>query len=438
MDDYAGSAPSPGSAQGVADLRGGVAYKSASGTTVPVGSVFYIGGTTATVSSNNSWVEVGTLDSNYGNTRIISIEAHIIACRVTGGGGHDPVLRFSYTTDGASYTTILTRALSATTLADFSGNLPASLTWDDLMDTNFRLRATRTSGNKNMRVDAMFLRVTYSVDMPTERWHTGSYTSLPISLGAGTIESITITDEQGKIHLNYASQALLQSLLSNLGVSGASTKAANIINYRQAGLTNPFDSVEELRQVAGITAADYAAIKDYVTVYSFVNSDVYRPAGPRAPVNINTAPIEVLKAILDPLPLGAGKSATMATNISNARIERPFLGFYTSTSATNNRYYYNYARNASYLSQTGSPSEKDMVMDNSDPSLLIPFSGSTAFNAATTEFCYAGNVFLIETVVSLSGRKLRLKTLRGNDGSRVFSTYIGDTALSGWRKENFE
>jgi hypothetical protein len=77
-------------------------------------------------------------------------------------------------------------------------------------------------------------------------------------------------------------------------------------------------------------------------------------------------------------------------------------------------------------------------MDNADPSLLVPFSGAAAFNAVTTEFCYAGNVFLIETVVSLSGRKLRLKTLRGNDGSRVFSTYIGDTALSGWRKENFE
>ena len=78
-------------------------------------------------------------------------------------------------------------------------------------------------------------------------------------------------------------------------ITSASTKATAVVNYRGASLTNPFDSVEELQQVTGITAADYAAIKDYVTVYSFVNTNTYRLAAPRAPININTASFNVLK-----------------------------------------------------------------------------------------------------------------------------------------------
>ncbi len=232
-----------------------------------------------------------------------------------------------------------------------------------------------------------------------------------------------------------------------MGIASAATKATNIVNYRGAGLANPFDSVEELQQVTGITASNYTAIKNYVTAYSFVNSNVYRPTGPRAPININTAPFEVLKAIFDSLTLGAGDSTTLANAIITFRNSTPFVGFYTSASTADNTYFYNFVRNAAYLSTSGNPDEKDRVMDNSDASSLIPYASasgnpSAAFTALTTEFCYAGNAFYIETVVSLGGRSLRLKTLRGNgydlNRTRTFATYSGDTTFSGWRKENFE
>ncbi|MBI5124431.1 MAG: general secretion pathway protein GspK [Candidatus Omnitrophica bacterium] len=295
----------------------------------------------------------------------------------------------------------------------------------------------RTGGSRNVDVDAMYLRVTYSIDTLTEPWATGSYAAFPISLSNGTIESITITDEERKVHLNYASQALLSNLLTNLSISSASTKATNIVNYRGAGLTNPFDTVEELQQVTGITASDYNTIKDYVTVYSFVNSNVFRPTGPRAPVNINTAPFEVLKSIFDSLSLGAGDPTSLADDIVTQRNSAPFVGFYSSTS-TSNTYFYNFVMNRGYLSASGDPDERDRVLDNADASSLVPVSGSNGYNAVTTEFCYASTAFYINTLAKAKGRNFRVKTIRGYDGSRTFSTYVGDPTPAGWRKENFE
>ena len=69
--------------------------------------------------------------------------------------------------------------------------------------------------------------------------------------------------------------------------------------------SNWFDTVEELQNVTGMTTAYYDLIKNYVTVYSWVNPNVQRPTGSRAPININTAPLQVLEAVFDPLGLGA-------------------------------------------------------------------------------------------------------------------------------------
>lgn len=420
---------------GVADLRGDDTSLSVSMTNP--NNMRYIDTSTATIDNNSDQAILRTYDSNYVNTRIISVVPYVRASRQTGGSG--ATLQFSYTINGSSYNTILTQVLpNSATLVNYAGSAISGLTWAQIMSSNFRLRCMRTSGNRSINIDSMYLRVTYGIDTLEESWATGSYATFPISLSGGTIQSITITDESGKVHLNYASQSLLANLLTNLGISSASTKATNIVNYRGAGLTNPFDSVEELQQVTGISASDYAAVKDHVTVYSFVSSNVFRPAGPRAPVNINTAPFEVLKSIFDSLTLGAGDTTTLANGIISFRNSTPFIGFYTSTSTSDNRYFYNFVRNAAYLSTSGNPDEKDMVMDNGDPSSLIPFSGVAAFNCLTTEFCYAGSVFQIEVLARLNNRDLRVKTLRGNDGSHSFTTYIGDTGLSGWRKSDFE
>ncbi len=118
------------------------------------------------------------------------------------------------------------------------------------------------------------------------------------------VESAPIDDEQGKVHLNYASQSLLRYLMVECGIADATanTLATNIVTYRGSSL---FDTVEEVQQVSGMTTAYYDLIKNYVTVYSWVNPNVQRTTGSRAPININTAPLQVLQAVFDPLGLGA-------------------------------------------------------------------------------------------------------------------------------------
>jgi DNA uptake protein ComE-like DNA-binding protein len=425
-------------ATGVADLRGGAVYNSASGTTVPANSLFYIGSSNATISANGSWFEVGTLDSNYANAKIVSIVPYIRAAK-SSPSGNNPTVTFSYSTNASGYTMVLTQTLTSSTITQYAGTAITGLTWSQIMSANFRLRATGSGiSNRNVVVDAMWLRVTYGIDTLKESWATGSYATFPISLGSGSIQSIAITDEASKVHLNYASQSLLTNLLTNLGVSSASTKAANIVSYRGASLTNPFDSVEELQQVSGITASDYTAVKDYVTVYSFQNSNVYRPTGPRAPVNINTASNAVLKSAFDSLALGAGDAQSLANDIITFRNSTPFTCFYSADAAVTTDFY-DFVVGRSYISGTGSPSERDMVMDTADASSLIPrAAGATGYNCPTTELCYAGYTFMIDCLARYNSRNLRVKTIRGNDGAREFATYVGDATLTGWRKENFE
>jgi Tfp pilus assembly protein PilX len=408
---------------GVADLRGA--------TSSPA-NMQYIDGTNAVISTGTATVSV--FDSNYANTRIISVVPYIKASRATGGQG--ATIQFAYTTNGSTYNTVLTQVLpSSTTLVDYAGTAISGLTWAQIMSPNFILRATRTTGNRNVNIDAMYLRVTYGIDTLKEAPATGSYATFPISLSGGTIESIAITDESGKAHLNYSSQSLLTNLFTNLGIASAATKAANIVNYRGASLSNPFDSVEELQQVTGITAADYAAIKNYVTVYSHVSSNVYRPAGSRAPININTASSAVLKSVFDSLGLGTGEAQSLANDIVTFRNSTPFTCFYSSNAAVTADFNH-FIAGRSYLTAT----ERNIVLDNCDASSLIPVSGYAGYNCTTTELCYAGEAFYIDVLARMGAINLRVKTLRGNDGSRVFSTYTTEpvSAYSGWRKENYE
>ena len=73
--------------------------------------------------------------------------------------------------------------------------------------------------------------------------------------------------------------------------------------------------VEEVQNVSGMTTAYYNLIKNYVTVYSWVNPNVQQTTGSRAPININTAPLQVLEAVFDPLGLAATDPATLANAI---------------------------------------------------------------------------------------------------------------------------
>ncbi|TBR18233.1 hypothetical protein EPO66_01615, partial [bacterium] len=227
---------------GSADLRG--ADTTGSVSIDLVANMRYIDGALATINNNNDVALLRTFDSNYTNARIVSVFLGLTARSDRAAGA---TIQMSYTTNGVfpqAGNTVLTQSLG-TTLANYSVNITAdrTWTWPTIMSSNFILRAVRSAGSRNIFIDAMYLIVNYEIDTNTEPWYTGSYALFPISLGSGTIQSISITAEQGKVHLNTATQTLLSYLMQERGIAAgtANTLAANIVTYRTA---KPFDTVE--------------------------------------------------------------------------------------------------------------------------------------------------------------------------------------------------
>ena len=422
---------------GTADLRG-----SDTSGSVSVGNpdrIRYIGESTgtATINSTSDIAQLKTFDNNYGNTRIVTVKLGVRASRTSGGTG--ATIQVSYTTNGTfpqAGNTSLSQALT-TTMTDYYADITAdrSWSWSTILNSNFTLRAVQTAGNRDINLDAIYLRVTYEIDTKTEAWSTGSYQTFPLSLGSGTIQSVSIVAEQGKVHLNTASQSLLRYLMVEHGIADvtANPVATNIVNYRSS---NNFDSIEELQQVSGMTSAIYDAIKSDITVYSFINTNAQNPAGARAPVNINTASQEVLEAMFDPLGLGATDAASLASDIVTQRNTAPFTCFYSSDSSVTTDFY-DFVQSRSYLSTSGDPDEQDIVLDNADASALTPVPGSSSFSAVTTEFSYDTGAFKVESVARVNNRDFRVATVLGQDGAKTFTNFSGDTTSVGYRKENY-
>jgi general secretion pathway protein K len=107
---------------------------------------------------------------------------------------------------------------------------------------------------------------------------------------------ISIQDEGGKINLNLAPEELLRALFASVGVDPDTAKSlpdaivdfrdeddykhlngAEEADYRAAGLAwgpknAPFGTVEELRQVLGMTAEIYELVAPNLTIYTSVPS----------------------------------------------------------------------------------------------------------------------------------------------------------------------
>jgi len=420
---------------GTADLRGSDTNNSSNVDNDD--RIRYIGEASgsATINNNSDIAQINTFDANYTNTRIVAVRLAARASRASGGTG--ATLQVSYTTNGSfpqAGNTVLTQALT-TTMTTYTADITADRTWTwaTLMSSNFNLRAVRTAGNRNINLDAIFLRVTYEIDTNTEAWSTGSYQAYPLSLGSGTVQSVSIVAEQGKVHLNTASQALLRHLMVENGIADATANmvATNIVSYRS---TNKFDTIEEVQQVSGMTSAIYQAIDQDITVYSAINTNAQGPAGSRAPVNINTASQAVLEALFDPLTFdNASDIPSLASAIITQRNTAPFTCFYSSDSTVTTDFY-DFVLAQAYLSSA----EKDRVLGNADASALIPQSGGANQDTLTTELSYDTNAFKVESVGRVNSRNYRVKTIVGDQGGRTFTTFSGDTTAVGYRQENFE
>lgn len=301
--------------------------------------------------------------------------------------------------------------------------------WVDLNTSAFGIQASATSVNgpkkARLEIDYLFIRPIYEIDASSEPWFAGFNN---IVLGDGEIESVKLIDESGKVHLNYATALLLNYLMQECTIPAAeaATIADNVITYR-AGKW--FDTIEELKVVSGITQDYYNLIKDYITVYSFVNNAVSRPSGARAPVNINSAPQEVLEAIFDPLDLR--DVATLAADIIAQREILPFAYVSSSYSLANATGLEDFVDNRDYLSG----GERKRVLENADASSRDWGSDLSGGKCATTEFSYYSNSFLIDAVGIRNNVSRRLNLVIKDDGNKYLDTFLGDVDLKKYWRE---
>ena len=141
-----------------------------------------------------------------------------------------------------------------------------------------------------------------------QRWQANGVAH-PFSMGDAVL-TVTLQDETGKIDLNTASEPLLQGLFRSVGLSEEGSVAlvdavvdwrdadklkrlhgAEDADYRAAGKSyiptnSPFETIDELQRVLGMSTDLYRKLAPALTVYS-------KQAG----VNTAVAPLAVLLAI---------------------------------------------------------------------------------------------------------------------------------------------
>jgi hypothetical protein len=306
--------------------------------------------------------------------------------------------------------------------------------WETINTSNFKIRASIDDHEDvEYDIDHLFIRVRWEIDASTEPWYStwrnlddsGSPITVSLPLGNGEVEIMPVYDEAGKVHLNYATQTLLGSLFEKCGIPGgdANTLAANTVSYRS---TNWFDSIEEVKQVAGMTDSYYDLIEDYITVYAWANTAVQRSAGARAPININTAPRKVLEAIFEPLGLSAGDDVRLATDILNRRSTAPFTCMDSKDSSVTTDFE-DFVDNRWYLSWW---SEERKVMENADASGKD--WGASFNNVVTTEFCFSSNAFAVIATGTAENTTATVKRVAEDDGTFAITANWGPT-LTCWR-----
>jgi len=113
---------------------------------------------------------------------------------------------------------------------------------------------------------------------------------------------VTVTDESGKINLNFAPTRVLQAVL---GIDGDAARKIRSSLPLDSAAGNWLTGLDDLVTRGLISQAAFAAIpKDLVTVYT-----VPDPAHPAEFLNVNAASVPVLAAILDVTPEVAQQAA---------------------------------------------------------------------------------------------------------------------------------
>ena len=213
-----------------------------------------------------------------------------------------------------------------------AGGLSASVRSElRIVSNTAALLQAQYATESGIELAAMNLMYPQSVRWPAD----GSIRELDV----GTAKlRIATWDETGKIDLNHAQATLLVSLLANAGVDNEQAglladaildwrddddfqrlNGAEASDYRIAGLNYgprdaPFETVDELRFVLGMTEELYAAIEPALTVYSG-----------RSGVNANAASPQVQQVVAEIQDMESVSSGTTYTVQVEARIDETIV-----------------------------------------------------------------------------------------------------------------
>jgi general secretion pathway protein K len=242
-----------------------------------------------------------------------------------------------------------------TLLSVIAGNFAFSMRGEAIIARNLV-----SSAQAQALADAGVQKAWFELSKPStdlQRWQANGVAH-PFTL-AGADLTVTLQDESGKIDLNTASDSLLQGLFKSVGLSDESSVAlvdavldwrdadklkrlhgAEEDDYRSAGKSytptnNPFETVDELQLVLGMSPELYRKLAPALTIYSRqagVNTAVAQRAVLLAIPGVNRTMVEqylaqrqsLLTADQKALPFaGAGPFGIGSTGLStySARCE---------------------------------------------------------------------------------------------------------------------
>ena len=181
-------------------------------------------------------------------------------------------------------------------------------------------------------------------------------------------------------------------ILEEFGLSNG--QASNLVGFRKTLFGAVFTTKEEVKLVTGINTDDYDLIKDFITLYGddddgIIDIDKSTQTAVsghsrKSYVNVNTAPLEVLRAVLRPMMSNNAQANSLASAIKTRRESNPFDGIDPDADVYN------------FLSARGeferfieyeatvlgiSSSDKKAVLSQSDPNIYETNSTKFGFDA---------------------------------------------------------
>ncbi|MDD5424528.1 MAG: type II secretion system protein GspK [Candidatus Omnitrophica bacterium] len=207
-------------------------------------------------------------------------------------------------------------------------------------------------------------------DTSSEPWYSGY--SDPGLLGGRGGYAVTAVDCARQVNVNNTGNSKLGRIIQDLNAALGSPLTS--IECQAIAANAPYATKEEIKIKAGISAAKYNAIKDYITLYGYIDQNTFLPDDTthedRAPVNINTASEAVLRAVLRSGVNSDAKSQDLAQAIIAGR---PFTSWQQFDAFIDD-----------YIGL--SPTESRGVKDGANPNRTKPA-------AYSTEFCFNSGGF---------------------------------------------